>query len=73
MMTQVNTRRSLAVETIVQSLENSKLCVIPSDMVRVIFEDSMNLQAKANEINDNIAKTLDMLVKMNVNNTTEFQ
>ena len=40
-------------------LDRDKLCVIPSDLLRLLLEDNMALQEKAYNISENIVKFLD--------------
>ena len=53
--------RQNTIEPILQALEDSKLCVIPTDALLLLLEDNATFQQKANEINENIANTLNIL------------
>ena len=69
-MSQVNTRRKQSVEAIMQSLENSNMCVIPTELLRVVLDDNFSMLTRTNEINENIAKSLDLIANnMNSNST----
>ena len=61
MMSQVTTR-SKQVNSVIQTLEGSSMCVIPSDLLRILLEDTFTLQAETNKVNESIAKSLDAIV-----------
>ena len=58
-MSQHTRQRQANVRAVLDILDRDKLCVIPSDLLRLLLEDNMALQEKANNINDNIVKSLD--------------
>ena len=59
MMSQHTRQRQTKVGEVMDILDRDKLCVIPSDLLRLLLEDNMALQEKANNINENIAKYMD--------------
>ena len=59
MMSQHTRQRQTNVRAVMDILDRDKLCVIPSDLLRLLLEDNMALQEKANNINENIVKFLD--------------
>ena len=59
-MSQHTRQRKTRVQAVMDILDQDKLCVIPSDLLRLLLEDNMALQEKANNINENIGKFLDV-------------
>ena len=54
-------RRRQSVDELLTHLSNSSSCVIPTSMLRILFDDNMTLLKEANEINRNIASSLEIL------------
>ena len=59
MMSQFTRKRQANIDSIMEFVDRDKICIIPSDLLRLILDDHMILQEKAVSINENISKTLD--------------
>ena len=59
MMSQLTRQRKSTIDSIMDTLDREKLCIIPSNLLQLILDDHMVLQEKAVTINENISKTLD--------------
>ena len=58
-MSQHTRQRKSQVQAVMDILDRDNLCVIPSDLLRLLLEDNLALQEKANNINESIVKFLD--------------
>ena len=52
-------KRQAQIDSILEIVDQDKLCIIPSSLLRLVLDDHMMLQEKAISINDSISKTLD--------------
>ena len=52
-------KRQAQIDSIMEIVDQDKLCIIPSSLFRLVLDDHMMLQEKAIAINDSMAKTLD--------------
>ena len=54
-------KRRQSVDEMLKHLNSNNLCVLPSSLVRILLDDNMTLIAESNEINRNIATSLEIL------------
>ena len=54
-------KRRQTVDEMLKHLNSSNMCVLPSSLVRILLDDNLTLIAESNEINRNIAQSLEIL------------